>query len=200
LRAVLDRLGTPDRWVPAEDLPAWRRVLNRLHSGPDDWRLAYFTLAAFVMGFWLPPLGIASLPLARATLAQLDAHDEPIGPRRWLVYPPLVLWYAAFAILLLVGPVAPVVVGLEEVMVDGRLAAVVPWPTWIVAPVIVVLALGIWWVILGLGLGRLRRIVHLVFWPFADWFDRRHARRLSLAGLILALASGAVLISAVTWS
>jgi hypothetical protein len=199
LRAVLDRLGTPDRWVPLEDLPAWRRVLNHLHSGPDDWRLAYLTFASFVTGFWLPPFVIASVPLARATLAQLDTHDEPIGPRRWLVYPPLVLFYAALAILLIVGPVASVVVGLEELIADGRLATFVPWPAWMVAPAVVVLALGIWWVILGLLLGRMRGIVHVVFWPFADWFDRRHARRLSLIGLLLALISGASLVGAVMW-
>jgi len=43
LRQVLDQLGTPHAWVPAEDLPAWRRVFSRIRSGPEDWRLAYLT-------------------------------------------------------------------------------------------------------------------------------------------------------------
>ena len=199
LREVLERLGTPDRWVPAEDLPLWRRTFNRLHSGPEDWRLAYLTFASFVAGFWLPPLFIASLPLARATLAQFDASDERDGPRRWLVYPPLVLFYAALATAILVSPVAAVVVPLEEPVVRSQVEKLLPGPFWLVMPSLAVLAVGIWWTILGPLLGRLRKVVQLVFWPFADRFDRRHAMWLSLAGVLLIVISAAVLLSTRMW-
>src|SRR5205823_4793560 len=82
LRAVLDRLGSPGTWVPAEELPGWRRVLGRLRSGPEDWRLAYLTLAGSILGPLLflsgpflwplePILMITSFLMARATLALL---------------------------------------------------------------------------------------------------------------------------------
>lgn len=199
LREVLDRLGTPDRWVPAEDLPVWRRALNRLHSGPEDWRLAYLTFASFIGGFWLPPLFIASLPLARATLAQFEASDERDGPRRWLVYPPLVFWYGAFATAILVSPIAAVVVPLEEPAVRSQVERFIPGPFWLVMPSLAVLAVGIWWTILGPLLGRFRNVVQLVFWPFANWFERRHALRLSLAGICVIVISAAVLLSVRAW-
>ncbi len=39
LREVLNRLGTPRTLAPSDDLPPWRRLLERLRSGPEDWRL-----------------------------------------------------------------------------------------------------------------------------------------------------------------
>ena len=47
LRPILDRLGSPNQWVPIDDLPFWRQVLTRLRSGPEDWRLAYLTFVCF---------------------------------------------------------------------------------------------------------------------------------------------------------
>jgi hypothetical protein len=199
LRPVLARLGTPEAWVPAEDLPPWRRLLNRLHSGPEDWRLAYATFVSFVAGFWLPPLLIASLPVARATLAQLSARNEPIGARKWLVYPPLVLWYAAFAALLLIGPTPLPVVALEDWRLRNELAAYVG-PFWMVVPAAAVLTLGLWWTIFGQLLRRFEGAVRVVFWPFADWFEARHARLLSLAGVVLMTVAGATLAALAAWT
>lgn len=196
LRPVLDRLGTPEMWVPSDELPAWRRLLNRLHSGPEDWRLAYATFVCFVAGFWLPPLFIASLPIARATLAQLDLRDEPIGARRWLVYPPLVLWYAGLAGLLLIGPTPLPVVGLEQGRLRDELSVYIQ-PSWLLVSVATALTLGLWWAVLGLLLRRFDAAVRTVFWPFADWFTRRHAAPLVVAGAIVAVLSVVVLIVAV---
>jgi hypothetical protein len=93
LRSVLDRLGSPSQWVPADELPLWHKLIVRLKFGPEDWRLAYLTFALFLASLVLGPIGlvffVASIPLARATLALLDQEDEPVGARRWLVYPPL---------------------------------------------------------------------------------------------------------------
>ena len=43
---------------------------------------------------------------------------------------------------------------------------------------------------LGLALAGFRRAVRWVFWPFADWFDRRHGLRFALVGLAIAALSG----------
>lgn len=99
LDAVLERLGSPARWVPAEELSPWRRLVARLHSGPEDWRLAYLALASFVLALLAAPGGLgpmaaallaASYLSARATLTALDENAEELGARRWLVHPPLI--------------------------------------------------------------------------------------------------------------
>jgi len=51
LNRILDRLGSPSQWVPAAEIPWWRRFLNRWHHGPEDWRLAY--LAFILLVLWL---------------------------------------------------------------------------------------------------------------------------------------------------
>src|SRR5688572_30565805 len=63
LREVLARLGAPDAWVPADELPAWRRVWLRMRSGPEDWRLAYLTLTLFLGGVTLFLAGPVLWPL-----------------------------------------------------------------------------------------------------------------------------------------
>ena len=60
-------------------------------------------------------------------------------------------------------------------------------------PFLILLLLGTWWAFLGLVLGRIAGIVRAVFWPFADWFERRHAMRVALIGLFLVVISGAIL-------
>ena len=63
LSFVLERLGAPDTWLPGEDLPAWRRVLERLRSGPEDWRLAYLSFGLSVLGPVLFLVGPVLWPL-----------------------------------------------------------------------------------------------------------------------------------------
>lgn len=211
LKQVLDRLGTPDTWVPAEDLPAWRRVLNRLRSGPEDWRLAYLSPTLFVAGATLflkgpylwplePFLMLASLLMARASLALLAEHDEPVGARRWLIYPPLLVWYVPLLVVLFAWPLTAV----NDVMENSpairtRLIDFAPGVSWLVFPLAAGLTIGLWWTLIGLLLARFRSAVHVIFWPFAGWFERRHATRVVLVGLLLALASGAILVAGHIW-
>ena len=93
LGSVLDRLGSPNAWVPADDLAAWRRLLIHISSGPEDWRLAYLALGLFVLFPLAPPLLFVSPLLARAGLALLEERGEPAGARKWLLYPPLLFIY-----------------------------------------------------------------------------------------------------------
>jgi hypothetical protein len=209
LQRVLDRLGAPDKWVPAEDLPMWRRVFATLRSGPEDWRLAYLSLALFLAGLvlfsrmflWpLPPLAmIASFLTARASLALLAEHDEPVGARRWLIYPSLVVWYVPMAVVLIAWPLPPAidaVTGFPQI--HNRLLGLLPEAFWL-APSAAVLAVGVWWVIFGLLLRRFDTLVRVAFWPFANWFERRHATRVALAGVLLVVLGAAMVVAVRTW-
>jgi hypothetical protein len=202
LAAVLDRLGPPNTWLPADEMPHWKRVLDRLRDGPEDWRLAYLSLACFAIGVvWFPRfpglpllkpvLLAASFLLARAALALLDEHDEPVGARRWLLYPPLVAWYAAGVAALLAWPV-PLALNLVDRDLRDLGAPMGPLSLSIAA-----IATGIWWSVLGLALARQHQLVATVLWPFTDGFERRRALWLSLTGVIVAAAGTAVLLALV---
>ena len=201
LRRVLDRLGSPNQWVPPDELPIWRKVLVSLRYGPEDWRLAYMTFALFVAGPLAGPIGLvfffASIPMARATLALLEQEGEPVGARRWLVYPPLAVTYVAVVLAAFVGPPA-LMTAASDPSVRHEVTLWLPEPLWLRLPLVIALAAGIWWTMLGLLLSRFREGVRLMFWPFADWFDGRHGIRIARAGLIVAAAAG-VALAAVAW-
>jgi hypothetical protein len=189
--------------VPADDLPAWRRVLNELRSGPEDWRLAYLTFGLFILSpvllmwpmFWPMPLFaiVPSVLMARATLSLLAEHDEPVGARRWLILPPLAVLYVPIAAILVGWPIAFTPFTFEPPRNYHRLVATFSGPFWLIASFLVLGALGAWWMMLGLLLGRFNAAVRNAFVPFADWFERRHGMRLALTGLLVLLISAGVL-------
>lgn len=200
---VLDRLGPPDEWLPAESHDALQPPAALL-SRREDWRLAYLTLAIFLAGpalflpmiLWpLPPLlFLLSFLCARVTLARSAEQDEQLGARRWLVYPALVVWYGMFLIALVGGPaLLTAVFEADDPMLPSRLTGWFGEPAWIGALCSLGALLGIWWMLLGLLLRRFPRGVHAVFQPFADWFEQRDGTRLSLVGGILFALSGAIL-------
>jgi hypothetical protein len=207
LREVLDRLGSPRTWVPSEELPTWRRVLGRLRSGPEDWRLAYLTFAGSILGPFLflsgpymwplePILMITSFIMARATLALLAEHDEPVGARRWLIYPILVFGYGLVVFPLLLWPVPSTVGTLQSFpVVAERAASLFRKPDWVIAIPLGALALGMWWTILGLVLRTVVPAIRALFFPFAEWFGKRHATRLALAGVAIAIVAGVAVLS-----
>jgi len=51
LGAVLEKLGSPLQWVPEEEISWWRKVILRIYSGPEDWRLAYLSFGLFFIAF-----------------------------------------------------------------------------------------------------------------------------------------------------
>jgi hypothetical protein len=211
LLRVLDRLGAPDEWLPADQPAAWQRPFDAVRSGPGDWRLALITFATFVaapalfMGrvmLWpLPPiLFVLSFVLARVTLALFAEHKEPIGPRRWLIYPPLTVWYGGFIVALFGGPALFSAVFASE---DGVLRSwLLGWlgePTAMGIVAALACLLGVWWIVLGLLLTRFVGGVRAVFWPFAERFERRHAVRVAVIGASVVAVSGAML-AVVIWS
>jgi hypothetical protein len=205
LLPVLDRLGSPNQWVPVDDHPSWRRSLDGFSSGPGDWRLASLTFGLFVAGptlflgdlipWPLPPvLMVLSLLMARVTLALFDERGEQVGVRRWLIYPPLLVWYGVFIVALFGGPVLLILIfGSDDPAFRSWLFGWLGEPVWVRMSTLILLLLGTWWAFLGMVAGRIAGIVHAVFWPFADWFERRQAMRVALTGLLLMVISGAIL-------
>jgi hypothetical protein len=207
LRRVLDRLGAPNQWAPVEGQSPWWAAVSRLRYGPEDWRLSYLALTLVSLGatlflagpgplLWPLPvlLPIVAFFLARATLELLEHHDEPIGGRRWLIYPALLPWYIVVAALVLLWPLAPTVGALNDgAAIREWVERANPGPFLVLEPLIGVLVIGLWWTCLGLILRRAPDAVRVTFRPFGNGFARRHATRFALMGLLVAAAAGGIL-------
>ena len=84
LAAVLEQLGPPERWLPDEERPAWRRTMDRLMTGPEDWRLAYLSFGLTTLMIVTLPIGgiLLLLPaflLSRAWVALIEERGETLG-------------------------------------------------------------------------------------------------------------------------
>ena len=180
LDAVLQRLGGPRQWVPEEELPWWRKIILRLSTGPEDWRLAYISFGLLLSGFlFFIYSGLlfiiigASFIISRAALAAASDHKE-LGAQKWLIYPSLVLVYLFIAFLLLFGLIflaAPVVRKFADM---SEAVSMVSFAT---------IVTGLWWCVLGIAFCRWPAIVQNAFKPFAEWFSRKYAIALACMGL-----------------
>jgi hypothetical protein len=210
LQRVLDRLGAPSQWVPNEDQSPWWEIVSRLRDGPEDWRLAYLTFALALLGIalfmggpflWPLPalLPVVAFFLARATIELHEHRGEPIGARRWLIYPVLLPWYVVFMVPLMLWPLAPTVGAINSTpAISEWVMAASSEPLWATVSSIGALAVGLWWMCLGLIVHRYPAAVRATFRPLGDWFERRHATRIALGGLLLAGAAGSILATVLT--
>jgi hypothetical protein len=203
LRRVLERLGAPSQWVPGEERTPWWGLISSLRDGPEDWRLAYLSLTLAFVGatlflgnMWLWPLPLlfplVAFFMARASLELLEHHEEPIGARRWLLYPVLLPWYVGLAVALLLWPLSLVAGALNDIRIREWAEYSIPEWSWAIVPASVALALGLWWACLGLILRRFPDAPRATFRPFANAFDRRHGTRLALVGSLIAAAAGTI--------
>jgi len=190
----LAHLGAGGRRV-GESARGW------LHQGPDDWRLAYVAFGLLALGLVIPPLLIVLLPasfcVARAAVARAAEIDEPLGARRWLIYPPLVLVGLLVLVPVLLWPILPGAGLAHELWRSHRddFVTLVPFPRHATEVLVYVYfiagALAAWLTVLGTVLWAAPRVAVAVFRPFADGFTRRQAGTLLLAGLgVLALCVG----------
>jgi hypothetical protein len=204
LLGVLDRLGEPSEWVPQGE-PSRRRPLTGLQSRPGDWRLAFVAFGSLILAFvqMVGPVMLWPLPLvlpvigfisARVAVGSLDERGEVAGARTWLLFPPLLVVYVPLLVALAGGPALPLAKYLnDDPAARSRLSAFVDASPWIAVPGALAFALGCWWTLLGLVGVQLTSAVRAVFRPFANRCDRRHATRLALAGLVLAVIGIATL-------
>ncbi len=195
LLAVLEQLGPPERWLPEEERPAWRRVLDRLMHGPEDWRLPYLAFGAFVLSLLLLPVGIGvlflvlSFLLSRAAVELYAERGEPMTAKRWLIVPPIavVLFFVLLAVLFV--PISPAMAWLIERELGSNPS---PAEALYVAGMIGVIG-GAWWIVLS---GLFALTVHRVrnwFLPLTANWSRKHALVLLVMGVVVAAAGGALL-------
>jgi hypothetical protein len=185
-------------------------VLNRLRSAPEHWRLGYLALALFLAApalfiagpvLWPvePLMLVASILVARAALARLAEYDEPVGARRWLLYPPLVAAYLALAVVLLLWPALFAVVAANDVPAVRDFLSRILTGSSSAARLGAAAVLGLWWLLLGLGLVARTATVRLTFYPFCEGFGRRHAIGVATAGFLVTGVSGILLALSGTW-
>jgi hypothetical protein len=203
LSQVLEQLGPPERWLPDDERPLWRRVTATLMAGPEDWRLAYLSLGLMVLMAILFPVGgiVLLLPaflVARATVEVIGDRGEALGPRRWLVLPPIFIVVAFLFGTALFVPIA----GFAAWVIDGggfpRFAALMPAPAATASRESlmageILIAAGAWWIVLSGLFALLRTQIQTLVRPFAARWRGRHALVLTVCGATL-IAIGATLL------
>ncbi len=198
LETVLKKLGSPQQWVPEEELPWWRKFILRLRTGPEDWRLAYLSFGLLVVGFMLsrlslPLLTLASFVVSRAALSANNYRIE-VKAQKWLIYPSLIIVYlvllCSFLGLPLLGLI-PLAYDWEHIIrASYKIGDDTPY--WLAACSVFVASIGLWWLIQGVVFLARPNIPKVLFRPFADGFNRRWALVLLCVGfalLVFSLAS-----------
>jgi hypothetical protein len=144
MEAVLVRLGPPQMWAAAGEPPRpavsvsidwraglrwlrrkWQGFVSAFWRGPEDWRLAYLAFGTMLIGIITLPIAIGvlllfvSYLLGRAAAELAVEKQAPLGARRWLVYPPVLLFAVPLFLAVAFWPVvaAP---GVVEVVEDFK--------------------------------------------------------------------------------
>ncbi len=197
LDVVLKKLGSPQQWVPMEELPWWWKIIFRLRSGPEDWRLAYISFALTVAGILtLPyaPIGIvlilAGFLASRAAVAEAG-DPEKLKAQKWLLYPSLIIVYIFVLLTLLTWPLLfiPLAGEYEHTMIESNSRFDNEIDYWIVAASAIVAGLGLWWSILAAAVLKPRKLLRVIFNPFAERLRSKWTIRLLLIGLAMLIIS-----------
>ncbi|HEX2120475.1 MAG TPA: hypothetical protein VHL59_02435 [Thermoanaerobaculia bacterium] len=202
LAAVLEQLGPPEQWLPEEDRPAWRRTMERLMTGPEDWRLPYLSFAVTTLMFVTLPIGGALLllpafVLSRAWVALMAERGEAIDARRWLVLPPIAIAFVLFLGLTLAGGI--ILAGAAALEHDvpqlGIRGPEVNAEELLAFSGYLMSAAGVWWLFLSILFAFLMQPIRTLFAPLLENVGRRHLLVLGGAAVFL-LAVGLALMSA----
>jgi hypothetical protein len=193
---VLDRLGPPERWLADEERPMYRRVMDRLRSGPEDWRLAYLAFGLFLASMVFLPIGgvlllIPAMLVSRAYIEFARDRGEPLGARRWLVYPSIAIVLAFAVGLLIVGPPLPVM----ALGLDDRYEPMFDIPHTRAGEARFVFGMGgvvfgSWWILAAAFCAAFLRPIRFVFAPLLDGLQRKHFAVLAAIGALVAAAGG----------
>ena len=202
LAEVLDRLGAPDRWVPRDERSVVQRVMERLRSGPEEWRLAYLAFGLFVLALVLMPIGIgfflmiASYFASRAYVDLMERSDEPAGARLWLIFPPIGLFLLLTTGFFIIGPAGLLVAwGIDEhgflrILEESGLRA--PYHEAQFVAGAAAATFGAWWIVASIVGIVLLPVVRFVFKPLTAGLRRAHFLGLTIVG-VLVLAAGVAL-------
>jgi hypothetical protein len=204
---VLDRLGAPDGWVPADERSivqrAVQQVRDRLRFGPEEWRLAYLTFGLFLLALVLIPVGIgvflmvASFLASRAYLDFMESKQEAPGARRWLIYPPIGFFLAVATAFFVVGLAGPALAwglgeeGFLRLLDESRLRAPYYEEQFVIGAAVT--SLGAWWILASLLGMVFLRAIRFIFKPLLNRVRRAHFLGLTIVGA-LTLALGFVLL------
>jgi hypothetical protein len=202
LSEVLAQLGPPERWLPDDERAVWRRMVDRIMTGPEDWRLAYLSLAVtFLMIVFLPVGGILLVVpgylISRAYVELLSDRGEALGARKWLVLPPIVVLMVLVCLGALLGPAGAIAAVLSEFGMRelgwewgsrGERARIFSG--------LVAIGTGAWWIMLSGLFAMLVRPFRAAFQPLTARLRSGHAVVLTIAGAIVA-GLGAILLYAV---
>ncbi len=228
LREVLALLGSPSQWIPEEELSwkrrgrlalgrgrlALRRALSRLWSGPEDFRLAYLSIATLALALplieaepeplWSITLVALSFILARTSIAAAET-PEALGAQRWLVYPVLIMIYLPLAAGLLFWTLwAPVVavaagpiLGHPEWNEQYTLGTQAGYALWLIVSYVFAVGTALWWMLLGAVCWRWPALIQNTFYPLAARFRGRHGLFFAVVGLLMLIVALVVGLSTV---
>lgn len=198
LETVLRKLGSPEQWVPEDELPWWRKMMLRVRTGPEDWRLAYLSFGLFVLGVLILPTGAiliaAGFIAARATLSVVEDPTQ-LKAQKWFLYPSLIVVYLALLGAFLALPLPGLVMLWEEWenTLSDRFKVVDDMHYWLAGGSFFAGSLGLWWLIQGVVLLARPNIPRVLFRPFAAGFNRKWALVLICVGFAVLVASLVVL-------
>jgi hypothetical protein len=169
LNGVLGRLGSASQWVPPGEQPWWRRGLSAMRLAPEHQRLAYISLAGFLLGIIIPHLFlvtiIGSFILSRASISGEQSPNK-LRRKQWFVYPALIVVYVPLLAMLLLWPTGAIgsVIPDYDMNFDELLRHPHRMLAWISVPT----ATAVWWIVLGILLMNFTSAFNAVFKPFAN--------------------------------
>ena len=191
LERVLVSLGTPAQWsVTAKDAPKvrWhlrmerdvmagiRAAQQRIAAGWGMPLLLGLLTAVGLIGFYDGGVVLVGLAYFFARSIVTYAPGSLAGRQRWFVYAPLALGAGSLTALVLGFPIA-LEIGPRAPHGVSSLTSQAIW------------VLGLWWIFVGFIAGREIKRVQVALKPFADGFDRTHARMLMLIGAAFLIAA-----------
>ena len=201
LDKILKKLGSPQQWVPEEELSWWKKFVLRIRTGPEDWRLAYLSFGLFLLAFLFHSsffvcviLVTASYIVSRAAMS-LSNYDIQVKAQKWLLYPPIIIVTLFLAVVLLLLPLSvliPVAENLESTMMQTYHISIDD-NYWYVASSLIAMLVCLWWILEGIICLIYPSLPRRIFHPIAEWFKRKHA----LIFMILAIFTFSI--SLVSW-
>ncbi len=196
LDEVLKKLGSPQQWVPEEELSWWKKFVLRIRTGPEDWRLAYLSFGLFLFGFLFHSsffvfviLVTASYIVSRAAMSLSD-YNIQVKAQKWLLYPPMIivtLFLAGVLLLLPLSILIPIAENLESTMMQTYKISIDD-SYWYVASSFIAMVICLCWILEGIICLIYPSLPKKLFYPLAEWFKRKHAFTL----IVLAIIASAI--------